>query len=97
MKTILLFIFCSFLISSCGKDSPFKTTKSNTVYKSDPAVREKFTYDFTDSGCSTGEQQFSNLIDACIGLKSPELNKSCATEDRKVLFENTGCPGQFDS
>jgi hypothetical protein len=81
---------------SCGKMEGVPGYKQEKVFYIEPATSEEYTYEFTNRECSTGEQSFSTFYDTCDGLKNEELNRLCAYEERKTIFEVSECPGSFD-
>ncbi len=95
MKNKLVLIFIAFIFVSCGKDSPLFNSATTTTYAVEPAVEEDYTYEFTTYRCTTGEQAFSTLAEACEGLKDSELNNGCAEAQRQELFESAQCSGNF--
>ena len=68
-----LLISISFI--ACGGDS-------NVENKS-----EKYSYNFTTNGCSTGAQSFSSLGAYCNALTDDRLNNFCASESRCRTFK----------
>ena len=73
----------------------FNSSTTTTTYAIEPAVEEDYTYEFTTYKCTTGEQAFETLTEACEGLKDSELNNDCAESQRQELFESAQCSGSF--
>jgi len=69
-------------------------TGCNLDVKTDSA---KYTYNFTENSCTTGEKTFSSFEDYCSTLKSNESNNNCARNLRREQFIAAGCSGDFDS
>lgn len=53
--------------------------------------QSSYTYNLSENGCSTGEQQFSGREAMCDGLKNEPLNNYCAQNLRRSKFQ-TDCP-----
>ncbi|MGE4131088.1 MAG: hypothetical protein AB7F86_05585 [Bdellovibrionales bacterium] len=64
--------------------------------------KEKYSYNLTENGCSTGTKEFSSKDAMCAALKNDAANV-CADGSpyfvgrgmRKQKFEADGCPGPF--
>lgn len=96
MIKLLSLIFLGALVS-CGGPQGFwpDPSDSQTVYKTEPAVAEAFSYELRTRSCSTGKHSFGTFEAACDALKDDALNKDCAEEKREELFTNSACPGDF--
>lgn len=57
--------------------------------------KEDFSYELSQNGCNTEKHEFSSRDEMCAGLKSQELNKSCAVSLREQQFKNSQCAGDF--
>lgn len=92
-------ILCLFIgLCSCGSPTDYikdPRGEQPTVYKTNPAEAEGYSYELRSSTCSTGEQNFTSFELACEGLKDEALNNDCALEKREELFINSECPGNF--
>lgn len=77
LKTLKLFFVASLSLSACQLD--FK--------KDQKSSSESLSYDFTLNGCATGKHTFSSKDEYCKGLTNESLNKSCALQLRKDLYE----------
>lgn len=53
--------------------------------------KEKFSYDFTENECKTGEHKADSKDDHCSNLKNNSLNNGCAEKLRKDEYERQGC------
>jgi hypothetical protein len=82
--------------TSCGKkvSDLWPSEQTQEAYGED-AVSENYTYEFSDSGCSTGVQSADTFIEICTQLKDHEINDSCAYDDREELFLSAQCSGVF--
>ena len=102
MKKLSLIIALSFLVS-CGKapsDIWPDQNQDKTVYKTEPATAEAYSYELLSRSCetgSTGKHSFASFEQACDGLVDDALNKECALDEREELFVNSQCPGVFTS
>ena len=95
MKILLLLSF-TLIFSACGKDGIEQLLREpELVYNQDPAQPESYGYQFDERTCSTGVQTFETFIKACNGLVDDKLNKNCAEQERKELFESAKCPGEY--
>lgn len=85
-------LILSSLLVGCGKD-PFKEEKAEVVVT--PATAEPYSYELFKRDCTTGEHKFETLEGTCKALTDEKLNNNCAKEERKSLFTNNGCEGEF--
>lgn len=82
MRIILILLFHILLFSAfgCGVDS-------STELK-------EYKYGFSYNDCHTGNHTFSSLSDLCHALQNEELNRYCAQDQRRSMFERE-CPGSY--
>jgi len=98
MKKFIALLMFSSLLASCGSPEDFiQDPRGNdkTIYKTQPAEAEAFTYELRSKSCSTGKHSFGSFENACKALIDEELNNECAIEKREELFLNSDCPGNF--
>jgi len=53
--------------------------------------RERYSYQFTVNGCSTGLRVFDSKAALCEGLADDNGNNGCAGELRQQMFQEKGC------
>ena len=92
---ISILLLLSILMVSCGKDSAIFPTNKVVVQKVAPAVEEEFSYELKQGSCSTGKHTSDSFFDICDKLIDHKLNKNCAEDKRKSLFESASCVGNF--
>ena len=83
MQKIVLFsqlMLAAFALASCNKSLTDTLVKNYNV--------QKYSYQFTENGCTTGEKSFSSLSEMCTNLKSDSNNNFCAYGLRKSKFES---------
>ena len=83
----------SVFLVSCGKEA-MPWDQPIQVQSVAPAEPVDYSYELATKKCTTGKHQFDTLIEVCEALKNNDLNKGCALEERKELFD-TSCPGSF--
>lgn len=60
-------------------------------------TNSSLSYNLTENGCSTGQQQFSSEAALCEGLQSESRNHGCAESLRRSTFQSHNCPGTFQT
>ncbi len=58
------------------------------------AVKDQFTYSFSEGFCTTGEKSFNTKTEMCIALQNTSSNNGCAQIQRQDFF-NSNCSGTF--
>lgn len=91
---IVLFLILGSIIS-CGKNRTVWPTAKVSTKSIEPAISEKFTYQFSGIKCSTGAQSAATFFEICKVLQDDELNDACAQDKREELYINADCPGSF--
>lgn len=96
MKSLWCLILLGLFVS-CGNPTDLLPNPegNQTIYKTEPAQAEAYSYELRTLSCSTGKHSFETFEAVCGALKDHELNKECALEKREDLFINSQCPGNF--
>lgn len=92
-KASFFCILLSFI--ACGKNSSLPGQQNEQAYYIEPAIAEKYSYEFVSRSCTTGKQSYATFKEVCNALKDDETNNNCAFEKRVQLFEISDCEGEF--